>query len=103
MTPRNSRGVFLLPDEPVGIAQVFIPRTGKDRSVATLEFLTREIAIARDAIVPGCAGSEFQQPSSVAPGPPAQGTGTVTERADDASYSQRPRPRGDVVDPDRRA
>jgi len=54
-------------------------------------------------IEPGCAGSEFQQPSSVAPAETAQVTGNVAERAEDVSYSQWPRPRGDVVDQDRHA
>ena len=50
MTPRNSRGVFLFPDEPTGVAKALKARLRKDRPIAVLESLTREIAIARQVM-----------------------------------------------------
>src|SRR4030088_236286 len=103
MTPRNSRGVFLCPDERMGIAETLKARTWVDRSISPLECLAREIAIAGQVIEPGCACPELQQPSGVTRANARHVTGSLAQRPKDMNPAPRRRPRGDVVDQYREA
>src|SRR5438128_10111289 len=98
MTPRNSRGVFLFPDEPMGIAKVRKSRARKARTVTALEFRPRQIAIAGQVIEPGCARPELQQPSGFARAGTRDVTGHVPHGPKDMSPPRRRRPRGNVID-----
>src|SRR5260370_4984634 len=97
MTPRNSRGVFLFPDQTMGIAEVRKPRSRKDRPVPALEFRARQIAIARQVIEPGCTGPEFEQPSGLGPAEMRNVAGNRAQGPEHMNPARRRRPCGDVV------
>ena len=103
MTPRNSRGVFLFPYEPMGVAKALKARLRKDRPILVLERLTRQIAIARQVLEPGPARPEFQQPSGFARADAGDVTGNVAQGSKNMDLARRRRPRGDIVDQDRDA
>src|SRR2546429_8554702 len=101
MTPRNSRGVFLFPGEPMGVAKALKARLRKDRPVPALEGLARDIAIARQVIEPGPARPEFQQPCGIARADTRDVTGHVAQGPKNMNPTRRRLARGGVVDQDR--